>query len=329
MKMIIKSMALIISIIILSCPARAESMLIDGVAARVNNRIITVGEVMTILQPVQRQLAAAYKGDELKNELRAAYTRALETLVERDLILEFYAKQEKMVIPEWVVDERVEEIIHSMFKGDRGALIEELDKDGVTFDEWKEQVYNSLIVTYMRRLKVDDKLKISPNAARDVYNENLDQFKVPGQVKLRMIVVGKAPPGPDAEQKRQLIVGAAKRLAADEDFAEVARSVSEGSKAEQGGEWDWIETKMLRPELVKPATLLQSGEMSRIVETKEEFYILKVEGRKDEKVAPFETVQAEIESGLRQKEIKTLYDAWIDRLEDGASVTIYNIRLFP
>ena len=61
---------------------------LDGYAASVNGRIITVGDVMTAIDPVRKQLARKYKGKELKAKLDEAFKKGLQLLVEREMILE-------------------------------------------------------------------------------------------------------------------------------------------------------------------------------------------------------------------------------------------------
>ena len=80
--------------------AHGGRVTLDGVAAHVNEHIITIGEVAELVEPVNRQLQNSYTGKELENKLRAAFDDALESIIARYLILDAYEKQEGR-IPEW------------------------------------------------------------------------------------------------------------------------------------------------------------------------------------------------------------------------------------
>ena len=93
----------------------ASAAMLDGVAARIDSRVITVGDVMAELRrhPEIREKVKT-SGDE--SEMQALYRAALDMLIERRLILKAAAAK-KMEIPEWVIDNQIREIVHDMFGG--------------------------------------------------------------------------------------------------------------------------------------------------------------------------------------------------------------------
>ena len=86
-----------------AAPEAPEAIALDGVAAYVNERVITVSDVLGVIQPVQRQLMGRYRGDELKQRLQEAYSEGLQSLIERNLILDAAVK-ENLQLPDWVVE---------------------------------------------------------------------------------------------------------------------------------------------------------------------------------------------------------------------------------
>jgi len=103
--------------------------------------------------------------------------------------------------------------------------------------------------------------------------------------------------------------------------------VSSGNKAASGGDWGWIEPKILRPELADVAAKLKQGEMSPVVGVEDQFYILKVEERKEGATAQLAEVQQQIERELRRLESEKLYTAWIERLRKNACVKVFPINV--
>jgi parvulin-like peptidyl-prolyl isomerase len=248
----------------------------------------------------------------------------LNSLVERHLILDAYGKQEQK-LPEWTIDARVNEIIHDSFNDDRGDLMTALSKGKVTFEEWKSQVKDHIIVSAMRGDRIERHTRVSPQAVREAYDKNRDQYRTSDQVRLRMIVLKKGTSSDTAGEKRKQADDIQKRLQAGEDFASLAKTVSEDGKAESGGDWGWIEPRKLRTELAKALADLKPAEISGVIETKDELYILKIEERKLGAVPSFEEVQSKIERDLRQEEAKVLYNAWIEALKKTAYVKVFDV----
>jgi peptidyl-prolyl cis-trans isomerase SurA len=302
-----------------------ERFMVDGVAAYVNEHTVTIGDVMAALQPLQRRLIELYEGERLKEELRKAYVMTRSSLIDKYLILDFYEKQE-MQIPDWIVDERVDRIVHERFKGDRTELLGALSQEGLTYDDWEKEIRNQIIVSLMQSTKVDQNVRVSPGSVRRELARGADEYKIPGKVRLRMIVVKQdSKDGPSRLEKAE---GIRQRLLAGEDFGELAKSLSDGDRAAEGGDWGWIEPKMLRRELAQAVTDLGVNEVSRVIDGKDEAYILKVEDRKEPRVPNLDEVRQQIEMKLRREEAERLYKSWIDRLKQHAYVKVLNEQSF-
>jgi len=310
-------------LVLVPCVVGADT-LIDGVAAQVNEHSITIGEVLTAMDPVRRKLAETVEGEELARRLRKAYGNALTMLIDRRVILVAYEEQQQK-LPEWAIDNRVKEIISDLFDGDRKALLESLAKENLTFEEWREEVSDHMAVASLRAFNVDQRVQIAPSALSRAYRERVEQFRTPERVKLRMIVFKKPASKQEASEKRRLAEDVRNKLAQGQDFALLAKTLSEGSQASSGGDWGWIEPeKILRPELAKAALSLAPSEVSEVIETADEIYILKSEGRKESSVTPFADVRQELEQDLRRAERERLYSNWIGRLKERACVTVFD-----
>jgi parvulin-like peptidyl-prolyl isomerase len=125
------------------------------------------------------------------------------------------------------------------------------------------------------------------------------------------------------------VQAAAGRLKAGEDFAVVAKQVSDGVKASEGGDWGWIDpVRVLKPVLVEAVAALEPGDTSEPIETSDAVYFVRLEGRKAASRVPYESVQRKIEEELRARESERLYREWIDELSRDAYVQIVDIGLF-
>lgn len=296
---------------------------IDGYAAMVNDRMITFGEVLTLARSQQEELRYVAQGDTLKKQIEESVQEALNALIERALILEDF-EAEAGTVPEQLVDNQVNEIIREQFDGNRLALLKTLESEGVHFADWRDQIRERIVVVLLRRQHVYDQVRIPPTAVRRAYEDRLeDDYYNPDEAHLRMIIIHKGENENDHKIKGAEAERLVRELTAGEDFGTVARSASEGGKADEGGDWGWVEVQQLRSELVAAIERLQPGELSDVIETEKEYYIIKVEGKKSAFVIPFEDVKHQIEQGLRAAEEKRLYDRWMARLKKRHVVKIY------
>ena len=301
----------------------AREIPVDGYAAMVNDKVITIGDVMEYIRPVEMQLKQTYTGKALQDKLEEAFGKALDALIDEALILADFGSKE-MQIPEQLVDERVNSVIHERFNDDRAAFLEALTSQRMTLEEMRQQVKDSLVVMILRRQEVSDQVSISPLAVLELYEKNIDRYREPGQVKLRMIALNKGETEADQVLKMSEAERIIERLQNGEEFAAVAEEVSEDNKAQYGGDWGWIEAQNLRAELAEQAALLKPGEISGVIDLGSTIYIMTIEARKEAAVVPLESVRPQLERELRMQEEAVLYEKWISRLKKKYYVQSFN-----
>ena len=146
---------------------------------------------------------------------------------------------------------------------------------------------------------------------------------MPLRVKLSVIVLNRGSTPEEQEVKRQQAIMVRGKLLAGEDFGLVAMNVSEGSKAAQGGDWGWLQPTDLRTELQTALAGMKENDLSDIIETGSELYLLKVVELQPEHVTPYEEVKVKLEQELKEKEGERLYKAWIERLRRKFYVQVF------
>jgi peptidyl-prolyl cis-trans isomerase SurA len=301
----------------LCLPARAD--LEDGISAIVYDRIITINEVKESAAQAADVLQREYadQPEVFGQKYNATLNDSLETLIDNQLILhEFQSKYNPL--PDSLVNEWVEERIKERF-GDRSTCIRTLQAQGITFEKFRQQVRDNMVIEQLRLQKLsENKIIISPYKIETYYKAHQDEFKVGDQVQVRMIVINKiSPDDTTARQKASEILGDLKKGSSFPDLASLY-----SQDPEQKGS-DWIETSVLRKELADAAGALQPGETSGIVETSDECYILQLEGRRGAHVKPLNDVRGNIESTLRAQTQKDEERRWIDSLRKKAFVRYF------
>lgn len=341
--------------LIFALPVRAADV-VDGVAAIVNDKVITYSEVREYVQPVVQQLRRQFSGNELIEKVRAAQMDALNNLIQRALIIqEFRSKEYKL--PETVVDSEINDIITQEFGGDRTAFVRTLQAQNMTLARYREQIEERFIVQAMLAHKTQQNVVVSPFRIEKYYKEHLDDYKLDDQIKLRMIflsrsappatpastnapatevtgtnevaatgetnVAATAPAPPPVDPHRLLADEILAKLEAGAKFEDLAKEFSEGKESKQGGDWGWVSRDSLRKEINAVAFALKAGQHSQVIETEQGYYLLQVDDVKPAHTRPLAEVRDEIEKTLLADQRTKMQDDWVKELRRKAYIRLF------
>jgi len=290
---------------------RSGAATVDGVIAIVHDAVITFQQVQNMVMPDIELLSRTYgnQPEVFKKKENETRIQAEQILVENQLILHDF--RDSFKLPESIFDEDVKDEIHRRFN-DRVQLIKRLENEGRTYEDFRKDFRDQLIINEMVHKFVPDPV-ISPVKIEDYYVANHNDFKVEDQINMRMIVLNKT--GADSvEPVRRRANEVLALLKGGAAFPELARVYSEGSLRAQGGLTGWedlsVVDKTLGAELVK----IKPGENTGVIETADACYILKLEDRRPAHIKPLGEVRDEIERTLKLRERTRLRKKWIDRL---------------
>jgi peptidyl-prolyl cis-trans isomerase SurA len=309
----------------LCCGALAqetEPQVIDGIAAVVNGEVITHSQVRGVSAPRERLLRAQLRGEELQKQIKETREAALKDLIDRQLIVQAF-REEKLALPDYFVEQRMNEIIRENFGGDRATFVKTLRAQNYSLGEFKKMELEKIIVAAMRGKNVKPVVAVSPTKVDEYYRKHREEFTSKEEVKLRMIMIpSRADRGNAAAQKAlaEEILG---KLANGADFERMAQMYSEDTTRDVGGDWGWIERKTLAPQLEKVAFNLRTGKISSIVELGGNYYILRVDEKRGGVTKPLAEVRADIERKLQQDEAQRLQDNWLATLRQKAHIRTF------
>ena len=237
----------------------------NGVAAIVNDAVITFQEVEDYTAEaidLLRRTYARAQPEVFQQKRIEAMTDGLEQLIEKQLILDDF-KSSGGQLPESFVDEEVKDRIRRQF-GDRVTLVKTLQTRGVRLESYRKRVADEIVVNFMRQKNVSSAITISPTKIEHYYATNQHQFKVEDQVKLRMIVLNRSG-GNSADELLNLSREIIRKLNEGTPFAEMASIYSQGSQRREGGDWGWVERKVLKAGLADVAFTLQPKQRSGVI----------------------------------------------------------------
>lgn len=304
-------------------PQKPVSIEIDGYAAKVNDRVITRGEVREALAPLLPELYRQFQGAKLEEELEKAFNKARDEIVERALIMEAF-KARGGQIPDQYVNDEIKRVINDRFNGDKALFEQVLTEQKKTREEYMDKMREQMAVGMMINEEVARRARVTPQQVREAYETNKELYFIPEKVKYNVIVLNKGATPEDQAVKLEEIQDIRQRLIDGADFAETAKEFSEGSRAADGGAFPWMQPKDVRQELQETLGILPAGEISEIIETESQYYLLKIEARRQPGYKSFDEVRNDIKKQLTAKERDRLKARWLKRLRDNNYVIIYD-----
>ena len=263
---------------------------VDGVAAKVGSETILRSEVVDEM----RRMGA-------RDDSR--YVEARNDMIDRKLILKA-ARDAKMTMQEWVVENRVREIIDKSFGGDRSKLIEMLGKQKMSYPEWYARMKEDMIVGAMRWNVVEKNVSASPAAMRREFEEHRSRYASDHKVTVSVIMLK-----PGEEGRRQEISDKLK----EQDFLELGGRRFENVKPEE----------QFKPDICREIEAMPKGTISHWIEIDGWSFLIRKESESEGKALTFEEAYDKIEAAVKDAEAERLYKAWIERLRAETYIKVF------
>lgn len=301
---------------------------IDGLAATVNGKVITISEVrqaIAVSIQVEKLGNHSFKSrEEMENLIAKIEKEALQDLIDRELILDAFKEHGGVIRPNYV-DESMNKFIFERFDGDREAFINELRDTGVTLKTFRKMREEQLIVQYMRSAQTGKISPPTPIEREEWMKKYADRFRGKDYVSLRTITIPKinGEIGSSPETQRMLTEEIRVKIVEGADFSLMAKTYSVDSKTSKGGDWGTIERGDLKKLLSDGAFELEPLTVSEILEDERNYYLLWVDAVQRGDVPPLDEIRDEIDQFVMQEKRKESHDKWIKRLREGANITIF------
>src|SRR2546425_636698 len=171
-----------------SAEARSEPVMVNGIAARVNDAIVTFQQIEAEMEEPERLLRARLRNqpEVLKRRIAELRNNTVELLIERLLILDDFNTNPNYKLQESIVEEVIRRRIRDKF-GDRARMIKTLEQQGIKLETFRQRIKEEIIVNAMEFKNVGSGIVISPYKIETHYEQHVDDMKVDDEVKLRMI----------------------------------------------------------------------------------------------------------------------------------------------
>src|SRR5215475_10201738 len=133
-----------------------NTQLVDGIAAIVNDDIVTITEVRDAMLPETEQLSRQYSGFTLDQEVKASFKRTLTSLVDVQLQLA-RARHLNLRVSEEDVNQQVETLKKQNDVADE-QFVQLLKTRGLTLETYKKQVTEGLLIAKVVNAEVRSRL---------------------------------------------------------------------------------------------------------------------------------------------------------------------------
>ncbi len=287
----------------------------DEIAVVVNGEPVSTWEIGLLIPQIQGEMAA--QGQEPKGDgvVRTALQRAIDNRL---------LAQEARRLGIEPDNARVDAKLNAMAEGagGRAKLEAELIKAGVTYSQLRGTVVQADLIQSLVEVEVIAGIEVSEADVAAFYAENPDLFKKPDRIHTRQIMFNVKTDADPAEREaaRKKAVAARERAMAGEDFAALAIELSDGPNALNGGDLGFTAPGQMVEGFDDAVWLLETGEISEVIETQLGYHVVKVEEITIGESVPLDDAQSAVEDLLRQQRVGQALGVMVMELRAQAEV---------
>ena len=292
---------------------------VEDIVVRVNDQIISRSDVERQAQQLgqaaqQGNVPQAQVADEQKNMLR--------DMIDQQLLL---SRAKELGLN---ADADVIRQLDDIRKKNNFGTMDELEaaarKEGINFEDFKAQIRNQMLTQMVVRDEVGRRLQLTQADAKKYYEEHKQDFVQPEQVRLSEILI----PTPENATPAQILQAQAKannvkaELDQGGNFADLAKKLSGGPSATQGGELGLFKRGALAKQLEDQTFSLATGGVTQPIQTRQGWVILKVTQHDQAGPAEMKDVMPQIEEGIYMQQMQPALRAYLTKLREQSYVDI-------
>jgi peptidyl-prolyl cis-trans isomerase SurA len=295
---------------------------VDRIVAIVNNDIIALSELNTVLTPYTAKIQSMrYPLEKQRQMLYKVREELLNKLIDQTLT-DQEVKRLKVSVSEREIDSSIERVKEASYYTDED-LREALNNDGFSMDEYREKVKEQILRAKLVNIAIKSKVIITTKDIKKYYDQHPEIYGGNKKYHLWNILI----PTPSftgksgmSEIKKEMN-GIYKKLNAGEAFTTLAKTRSDGSKA-KGRDLGLFRISALAPQLQDAIKELKPGEYTSVLETDQGYQIFFVQEIKNADQKALKDVAAEIESKLFNSIVEEKYNSWLKDLRKTSHIKI-------
>ena len=279
----------------LLCAAAARAEIKERIAAIVNGQPILLSDVEERIGPELTRVMQQPPGPQRDKDRAGLLHRGLTELVDEKLI-----ESEATTLGLTITEDELQRALEQLARQQGMELADfrqALDQQGIPWDVARDAVRRQTLMAEVLRYKVKPR-KVTDEEVQAAYATEAQnpQYEVRARHIFVAIPQGSTPAQHAAAQAKA--EHALSRVKAGETFALVAREMSEGPTAKQGGDLGYFRRGLMLPAIEQAAFSLKPGEVSPVIRTTSGYHIVLVEDRRAIPPKPLAEVKEEIRARL-------------------------------
>jgi parvulin-like peptidyl-prolyl isomerase len=302
---------------------------VNGIAAKVNGRVITKNQVNFMLAPVYAQLVTQFprRGAQFDAKFNETKKNIIQELIDRQIILDEFKQLGASIKPN-LIDEEIKRQMRELYNGDEVKFREELKRSRLTMEGYREMTREKMVVQAMRAQQFSDAPPPLPNEVEKEYNEIKASLRDVSKDVIsfqKIFIPASDPENPLATPETQLALSesVAAKLAAGEDFGALAKTYSKDAFADDLGLQQNVPRMDLSPEF---ASIIFEAPVGKIVGPlldPQGFTIIKPTKIELGPSPPLDDqTRAMVEQRVSKKKTSAQYERWIESKRKRAIIDI-------
>ena len=312
---------LIIVVMLLSFPMHADAEVADRIVATVNDEVITLRELNLTIDRFVERISKSNPGVPREKIREEVTLPVLNNMIEEMLL-----KQEAKRLGITVKDEEVTTTINELLAKRKWKMEDvkaSLEKEGTSFDEYREATRNTMIKSRVIRREIQSKIAVGNEEIGNYYSAHRSEYEGKEAARIRQILIP-VPQDADADTRNKMKAEAEdvlKKLKGGAPFEQLAFQYSRG--AGQGtGDMGYVEKGTLLPAVDDVAFKLKVGETSDVIESPVGFHIIQVLDKRGAGSKSLSTVRDEIEEIISREKAEKKYADWMAELRKRSYIEI-------
>jgi len=276
-KLIDRLRPLMLGAALLTGVAHAAPQPLDSVVAIVDNDVVMKSQLDQRVREVEQTIAKRGGGMPPKGALDQ---QVLERLIVENLQLQIGERSGIRI-----TDEELNQAIGTIAQRN-GMSLEQfqaaLRRDGLSFDDAREQVKREMIISRVRQRRVAERIQVSEQEVKNFLASDQGKMQLSEEFHLSNILI----PTPEGANSAAIQAAAQQagqvyqQLKQGADFAQMAIARSASENALEGGDMGWRKAGQLPPEFAKMLSGLSNGEIAQPIRIPNGFLILKMEEKR-------------------------------------------------
>lgn len=257
-------------------PKAGQPVVLDRIVAIVNDEAITALELAERSRIATKQLAQ--EGASLPP--RAVIERQLLERLITDRVQTQFAKESGVRVDDGDLERAITRIAEQN-KLTLQTLREALERDGVPFARFREDIRGEIVAARLREREVDNKIVITESEIDALLaNEKQDGSRDEVNLSHILVVVPENASPEQLQARRARAEDALAQLAKGVDFRQVAAAYSEAPDALQGGAMGWRSGDRLPTIFFEALKTMKPTELSPVLRSANGFHIVKLNERR-------------------------------------------------